>query len=163
MSIDTSGNIYVYQGSGQYTASTWSVLEFSSSATGNVAPSRVITATNPVQLTNPYLSALDTSGNLYIVSEETAGITITEFASNGTTAASPVKTIVGAATNLSNLLLPLALRIDGVGNLYVLGDGASGIAVEGFGATGSGNLAPAIQFTSSSLASTSVILGLALK
>jgi hypothetical protein len=47
----------------------------------------------------------------------------------------------------------LSISVDSVENLYVLNSGPSGLSVEAFGPSVSGNIAPAIQFTLSSVTS----------
>jgi hypothetical protein len=149
IAVDTSGNIYVAITNTAYSAATWTILKFSSTANGNIAPSNVITATSPVGLHDAY-PYLDSFGNVYIPSEETAGTTITVFAENGTNSLVPTKTIVGTATNLGS---PVGLTVDAVGNIYVMSivstTTADTVYVNGYASTGSGNLAPAVQFTSS--------------
>jgi sugar lactone lactonase YvrE len=151
ISVDATGNIYVSLASTSYKVSNWTILVFTSSATGNIAPARVITVTNPCTLDNSFQVALDVSGNFYVACTETEGTVITEFASNGTTVAAPVKTISGPVTGLG---IVLALRVDSAGNIYALSyTQSAGLSVKAFGASGSGNFAPAIQFDAGSMTS----------
>jgi hypothetical protein len=157
--VDASGNIYVFLNSLALTESTWSIQVFPPTATGNVAPARVITATNPTPLSQPLTFALDTSGDFYVgtlaqISGAVVG-TIVEFASSGTSIATPVRSITGAKTGLGWVKV---MSVDKAGNLYVLtyaGTAFGGaLSVEGFPASGLGNIAPTIQFTSYSLSAT---------
>ncbi|MHB1700402.1 MAG: NHL repeat-containing protein [Acidobacteriaceae bacterium] len=150
ISVDAADNTYVSLAPTTNHVSTWTILVFSATQNGNVAPARVITATNPTPLLDPFAYALDANGNLYMVDVGTEGEAITEFASNGSSTATPVKTISGSATGLG-LGAVLALRVDAAGNIFTLSAGISGLSVDAFGASGSGNLAPAVQFTSTSL------------
>jgi hypothetical protein len=161
MSVDASGNIYAFLNSLALTESTWSIQVFPPTATGNVAPDRTITATNPTPVSQPITFALDASGNLYVGTlAQTSGAivgTILEFGSSGPGVATPVRSITGAKTGLGWVK---ALSVDKAGNLYVLtyaGSAFGGaMSVEGFSASGSGNLAPTTQFTSSSLSATAL-------
>lgn len=150
ISVDASGNIYVSLAppAGTISVSTLTILVFSANQNGNVAPARVITATSPTPLVDPFAYALDTSGDFYVTYSGAGGVAITKFASNGSSTATPVKTISGSATGLGAVL---ALRVDAAGNIFTLNLGASGLSVDAFGASGSGNLAPAVHFTSTSL------------
>lgn len=157
ISVDALGNIYVSLASTSPNATAWKILVFSPSAEGNVAPSRVITAENNCSLDNAFQVALDASGNFYaacIVANETS---ITEFAWNGSSVAAPVKTITCAATDTV-----AALSVDSAGNIFaVFYTQNQGLSLEAFGAAGSGNVTPAVRFTSGSL--TSVFPQLALR
>lgn len=151
ISVDAVGNIYVLLTPTTVDIASWTILVFSATQNGNVAPARVITVTPvtlPLLLVAASAYALDASGDLYVAYVGTEGEAITEFASNGSTTATPVKTISGSATGLSSVF---ALRVDAAGNIFTLSTGSSGVSVDAFGASGSGNLAPAVQFTSTSL------------
>lgn len=149
ISVDVFGNIYVSLASTSPNATAWKILVFSPSAEGNIAPARVISAENNCSLDNSFRVALDSTGNFYvacIVENETA---ITEFASNGSSVAAPVKTIIGTAT-----ATVVALSVDNAGNVYaVCYTQNEGLSLEAFSAAGSGNITPAVRFTSGSLTS----------
>ena len=162
--VDASGNIYVALTPVTFPISTWTILVFSSTQTGNATPTRVITATSPAGFAALPLSALDANGNFYVGGLEvgTVDFSIMEFAVNASAVATPVKTIAGSATGL----LPGAvfnLCVDGAGNIYTISNGLSGATVEAFGASGSGNLVPAVTFTSTSLPPLGTGVGLALR
>ena len=132
---------------------------FSSSANGNVAPTRVSTAANTCALNNSSQMALDQTGNFYVSCTVTAGTEILEFASSASTPEEPSKTIVGSATGLETVL---ALDIDKAGNLYVLNYiQSAGLFIEVYGAAGSGNIAPAVHISSGQM--TSIFPQLALR
>ena len=151
ISVDATGNIYVALESTSADVADWTILAFSPSATGNVAPSREITISNPCSLSNSVQIALDARANFYVACVEGEGSAILEFALNAPTVANPVKTITGTETGLGTVL---ALTADGVGNIYALTYAQStGLSVKGFGASGSGNIAPATQFNSGSMTS----------
>jgi hypothetical protein len=159
ISVDAAGNVYVALESTSANVAEWTILVFSPSATGNVAPARVITASNQCSLDNSFQVALDAKGNFYVACWENEASEIIEFASNGTTAAIPVKAITGPATGLGTVL---ALSVDGAGNVYALNYTQNvGLSVEAFGASGSGNISPAIRFNSGSM--TSIFPRLALR
>src|SRR6201999_359037 len=126
-----------------------SILIFSASASGNVAPTRTITSTNAFVGV-----ALDGSGNLFATIDSTTApysTSVVEYSSTASGAATPVRTISGAATELSTAG---GLCIDGVGNIYVanqvLGSGTSSYSLATFSATASGNAAPTALLSSSS-------------
>ena len=66
ISVDAADNIYVSLAPTTTYASTWTILVFSATQNGNVAPARVITATSPTSLVDPLAYALDANGNLYV-------------------------------------------------------------------------------------------------
>jgi hypothetical protein len=159
ISVDGAGNIYVALESTSANVADWTILVFSPSATGNVAPARIITVSNPCSLDNSIEVALDAKGNFYAACFEGDASTILEFALSAPAVATPVKTIAGAATGLEGVL---ALSVDSVGNLYALSyTQSTGLSVLGFGPSSSGNIAPAIQFKSGSM--TSIFPQLALR
>jgi hypothetical protein len=145
VAVDSLGNIYIANG----TSTTGSILAFSSSATGNVAPEFVISGTNTVPLLGMTGISLDTAANIYVVNNTAAGApsTVLVFAPGSSGVATPAKTIGGTATGLAN---GAGVSVDGVGNVYVLNETVSGGSVLVFGVTASGNVSPATQFISPS-------------
>jgi hypothetical protein len=149
VAVDGLGNVYVANG----TATTGSVLGFSSSASGNVAPQSVISGTNTGPLLGVTGISLDSpAGNIYVVNNTVAGApsTILAFAPGTTGSATPLRTIGGSATGLAN---GLGVSVDGLGNVYVLNEtvssGTTSASVLVFGPTVSGNASPTTQFSSS--------------
>jgi hypothetical protein len=160
MAVDPSGTIYIADsitdggpiGSG-------SILAFAPGASGNVAPSRIITniqktipnrTPNYLYITGVSALATDASSNLYAAtSTDTAPYeyNIVEFAPTANGIATPLKLIAGSSTGLNSL--PTGLAVDKAGNIFVTQSGPSAtISVEAFGASGADNLQPALQFTS---------------
>ena len=116
------------------------ILRLPASASGVVAPTSSISA--PVN----YLIfgiAVDGSGNIYAsaVNVNSYVPEILVYAAGASGAATPVRTIAGPATGLSN---PLGMAVDASGQLYVL-DGfvtPSGPGIHVFAAGANGNAAP---------------------
>jgi len=146
-----TGTLRVAMDSTSYTSPAWTVLEFAATATGNVAPARVITVANPCSLNNAFHTALDRNGNFYVACVEEAESVLLVHALTGQDVTTPSRTISGQATGLASVL---AMSADKVGNLYVLNYSQNvGLNVEAFGASGAGNVAPAIQFPATSMTS----------
>lgn len=163
MTVDPSGNLYVAVESVPVQGSDYaSILIFPPTANGNTAPARTITAINKsisnfsglLYLRSVTALATDTSGNLYAATGTDVAPyynNIVEFAPNANAAALPMKMIAGNDTGLEGVT---GLAVDNAGNIFVSQvNGYGQLSVEGFGAAGSGDLIPAIQFTSSSLLS----------
>lgn len=157
IAIDASGNLFVANGVVASTTTTngvvtttpasGSIVEFSSTANGNVAPSFVIPGSNPF-----WGVTVDASGNVYAT--QNAGTTVLtlgsifEFAPGATT---PSRTISGTATNFYGFG---GIFVDSNGYLYVdsVSEANNTItaAVEQFAPGSNGNVAPSAQLTSSS-------------
>ena len=133
LAVDSAGNIYVANGG----PGVGQVLVFDPSARGNVAPARVLSG-DQTTLGNPQGVATDLAGNLY-VSDHGA---ILEFAPGATGNVAPVRTIGPGLGSIAGL------RVDGAGNLYVVGTDASSPFVLVFPATASGPSAPSTRITS---------------
>ena len=90
--------------------------------------------------------ATDTSGNLYTVDKSGANgsYTLNEYAAGtntaGTTASTTLRTFTSTAINL----VPLGIKVDGSGNIYVM---LTGGTVLRFAATSSGAVAPSATLT----------------
>jgi hypothetical protein len=110
ITADASGNIYVVA----YNVPS-PILIFSSTATGNVPPTRTITA--PTGTTYFQSVAVDASGDVF-ASEDTHSVGpgyIVEFAPGASGAATPTRTInIATSYNLEGL------RLDAAGNIYVM-------------------------------------------
>jgi hypothetical protein len=147
LAVDSMGDAYV----AEYPVGSAlpSILIFSSTASGNVAPTRTITTA-----AGTFVGvALDSSGNLFATIDITAspyGSSIVEYSSTASGTATPTRSVSGSNTGL---ITAGDLAIDGLGNIYVPNQIPAGTAVsyslETFSATASGNAAPTASFTSS--------------
>lgn len=147
IAVDSAGNIYVAENS--IPPALPSILVFSPTASGNVAPSRTITNVNAVTEV-----AVDANGNLYAIVNTTtmpSSGSIVEYASGASGAAVPIRTIAGTATGLS---APYGLCIDGAGNIFVANPTTSGTSIsyslDEFAPTATGNVAPVAELMSTS-------------
>jgi hypothetical protein len=138
----STGYLYVANESGYGPSGTGSILIFSESANGNVAPLDVISgsATGLSQING---IAVDTSGEIYVV--DTDKEAILGFAAGASGDVNPNVTISGADTGLA---WPIGLAVDDAGNLYVANCGSgckSGLPAPGlleFAAGSSGDATP---------------------
>jgi hypothetical protein len=152
LALDPAGTIYVATiGVG---GAAGQVYAFMPGLSGNVAPSRTITAGGSG---NIFALDTDAAGDLYVVGLA-PGLpivsTIYEFSSTASGAATPVRTIAGANASLAYVR---GIRIDAAGNIYIAGATAGAVPyVAAFASTASGNVAPSISFTSSAFADTSI-------
>lgn len=154
ITVDTSNNIYVSVP--MIGNSPAAILVFSSTASGNVAPTRTITTSNTSD--NFYGLATDSTGNLY-AALDTIGTTyssvLVEYGPTATGKATPLKTIGGANTQF---VLATGMRSDAAGNLYVVNlTGTSMSAnrtysIEQFSSAATGNVAPTAVTTSTAFA-----------
>jgi hypothetical protein len=166
LAVDASGNVYT--DATTFTTTTappvLTVLEFSSTANGNVAPSRVISVPSgaPTGGGSYYgytlAIATDTAGNVYL-----AGYTFTftlnqtawsiiEVAAGSSGTVTPLKTItVESGGSTLNLYPSSGLRVDAAGNMYFVAQDTSPHNVTYVGAYGpssSGTQSPAVTITS---------------
>jgi hypothetical protein len=147
----TTGTIRLAMDSTSSVSPAWTVLEFAATANGNVAPARVITVANPCSLNNASHTALNRNGNFYVSCMEGSGSVLLVYALTGQNVTAPSRTMSGVATGLESVL---AMTTDQVGNLFVLNYSQdAGLSVKAFGASGDGNVAPAIQFSANSMTS----------
>jgi len=152
VAVDTSGNIYVAEA--PILPALPSILVFSATANGNVAPSRTITNVNAFVGV-----AVDANGNLYATVDTATtpySASIVEYASGANGAATPTRTISGTATGLATAG---GLCVDGAGNIFVANQSANGTSyygssysysLEEFAPTATGNVAPMAELTSTS-------------
>jgi hypothetical protein len=146
IAVDASGNIYLssYAAAG-VPGSLSSIYVFSSTASGNVAPTRVITAPSGQYF---YGVAVDAAGDIYTPQNSTSAYygLIDVFAPGATGAATPTRTFLNATG-----LQYACARFDAVGNFYTEAQqvtGAGNTYVVGFAPTASGlNTAPLISIT----------------
>ena len=110
MSLDSSGKVYVANGSGQ------SVTIYAAVRNGAVAPIATISGSN-TGLYYPNGSAVDSRGNIYVVNSGS----VTVYAGGSKGDAAPIITISGSNTNLSTGTTGIAL--DSAGNIYVASAG----------------------------------------
>jgi hypothetical protein len=142
IAVDSVGGIYV--------ANSVTISIFSPGANGNAPTSRVITPPSPWEFVGV---AVDKAGNVYASEDQyLKPATIVEFAPNSTGAATPVKSITASSTGPGN---GLGLQLDSAGNLYMINEAyiansASTPSIFGFGPTASGDVQPAVNFTSTS-------------
>jgi hypothetical protein len=148
LTIDKSGNLYAVDTGG---SGAGEVLAFSPTATGNVAPSRVITGS----LGQTYGIDTDSAGNLYVLTYTSGPSTlpaVLEFAPTATGNSTPVRSISGNSTGLT---FATGLRVDAAGNIYVCAQGGTGPTysnayVAAFNSTQTGNVVPIETITSTS-------------
>ncbi len=124
---------------------TGAIDVFASGTGGNLTPIRQITGTG-TGLDQPYGIVVDGSGNIY-VSQRHGRFRPTGRLGRGVNASSstPVRTISGLNTQLN---VPVAVALDGNGNLYVANQNGNSVVVYGPGQTG--NAAPLRVITGSS-------------
>jgi sugar lactone lactonase YvrE len=153
IAVDSSGSIYVATvvatAGADGTSYSGKIQVFAPGATGNVGPQRVITNSNLFLGVAP-----DAEGNLYAsLDVPTTGGTssIVEYAASANGAATPTRTISGAATELATAG---ALRVDAAGKIYVpnqaISETSTTYSLYTFAPTASGNVAPVAAMTSSS-------------
>jgi hypothetical protein len=170
LAVDASGNVYT-DATNDAIATTvppiLTVLEFSSTANGNVAPSRVISvpsgaptgATPGLQPPYYYYGAIfaiatDTAGNVYLVGYTFAfaldqvTYSIIEVAAGSSGTVTPLKTITIEPSG-STLSPSSGLRVDAAGNMYFVAQGSLAY-VGAYGPSSSGTQSPALTITSPS-------------
>jgi hypothetical protein len=125
-----------------------SILEFPTTANGNIAPTSTIEGSSNLFFNG---LAVDAAGNVYVGAAPdnsgNGGIEILVYAPGASGTSTPIRTISGAATGLEVLGQNSisALAVDSAGNTYVLAQttesqGDLGISI--FSATANGNVAP---------------------
>jgi len=140
LALDAAGRIGVVN---VPAAGNVSLLIFSATATGNVAPAQTIGGAATQLSSGNFGIAFAPGGSIYASGINAAGTAsaILQFASAATGNMAPVSTITGAATHLGN---PGGLAFDAAGTLYVADSApASGILV--FSPGTAGNVAPTRQ------------------
>lgn len=123
------------------------LVVFAANSSGNVAPVQMIAGSH-TSLNDPGGVQLDSKGNIYVAnvaccSENPVPPSVTVYAPGSTGEVSPIRTITGAATTLSN---PGDVAFDGSDNLFVAnarGGPAPGLGtILEFAASADGNAAP---------------------
>ncbi len=148
IAVDAAQNIYV--ANIIYTATTdgGNVLVFSSTATGNAAPSNTLGGAN-TSIGIPWGVAVDSAGNLYVSSfnEPSNSSLVVQFAPGATGNATPTRTLTAVA---SDTLAGLA--VDALDNLYVFTQAptTNQMAIDIFTPDESGSTAPVESITTTS-------------
>jgi hypothetical protein len=140
LASDSAGDLVLPEASG-------SVAVFSSTATGSVAPSNVITGGGASTLVNATAAAVDTNNNLYIVDSGT-GVTNPIVIFNTASTGAPTRSIGGALTAMT-VGSPQAIATDTAGNLYVTNVVAGVSSILIFEPTATGNMPPLRDITGS--------------
>lgn len=143
IAVDGAGNIYV---SAQTTLSQTDlgISIFSSTANGNVAPTRVI-AGSATNIQFPGQIAVDSAGNIYVANSPLVGTaaSILIFNSGANGNVPPTNVLEGSETTMNSIQ---GLAVDGAGNIYVAANGtnlAGGTpSILEFSAGSTGNVAP---------------------
>jgi hypothetical protein len=148
IAVDAAQNIYV--ANIIYTATTdgGNILVFSSTATGNAAPSSTLGGNN-TSIGIPLGVAVDSSGNLYVSSfnEPSTSSLVVQFAPGSTGNATPTRTLTAVA---SDTLAGLA--VDSLDNLYVFTQAptTNQLAIDVFTPDEIGSTAPVESITATS-------------
>jgi hypothetical protein len=139
--VDSAQNIYVAN------TNSGNVLVFSSTETGNVAPSRVLAGT-ATGITTPVGLAVDSAGDIYVASfnQPSNSSLVLEFAPGATGNVSPARTLTAVA---SDTLAGMA--VDALDNLYVFTQAPTSnqLAIDVFSPGATGSAAPSATITSS--------------
>ena len=147
IALDKNGKIYVANDGGWY-RSYDSITVYAPDTYANAVPIATIGAfgdPNKTQLGSPRGIAADAKGNIYVVNfGEGAGLpSIAEYAAGSSGNVAPIRTITGAATDLSQ---PAGLAIDSSGYMYVPNTNGGPVAPGGsitiYAPNASGNAAP---------------------
>jgi hypothetical protein len=112
IALDPSGNIYVANSCQGYTC-TGEVRVFAATASGNVAPMRVISG-SATNLVLPEGLALDRGGNIYVANLGTNAINVYAGKANGNVG--PIRFIGGASTRIN---APAGIVVDAAGYTYL--------------------------------------------
>jgi sugar lactone lactonase YvrE len=110
------------------------VVQFSTNANGNVAPTATIGGA-ATTIVGPRAVARDTAGKIYVADGDSHAIDI--FAAGASGNVAPTARIVGSNTTLAT---PRGIGFDGSGNIYISNAGSDTVVV--FAAGANGNVAP---------------------
>jgi len=141
--VDSSGTLYVVNRVGTSTAS-FEILMFANAATatGNVAPTAVLSGTNTM-LSQPNALAIDSTGRL-IVADGHSGILT--FAKGAMGNVAPVGVIAGSTTDIA---YPTGVAVDGSGDIWECDVDAGTAQILEFAAGSNGNVPPIAQIAGS--------------
>lgn len=128
--LDASGNIWVGNSGG--TGTTGTLLKFSSTASGDVAPALSITLPTD---TYPIGVFVDDHQNVWVA--DAYGDAIYEYAAGATSSSTPSVTISGASTGLDE---PQGVFVDSTGKVYVANYSSDDVEI--FAAGAHGNATP---------------------
>lgn len=136
IAVDPSGNIFVADPTG--VDGNGAIDEFSASQNGTVTPIFQIAGAG-TGLSQPYGVAVDANDDVFVVndagSSSAPGTPSLEVFPRGQTV--PSRVISGTATQLN---VPLAVAVDGAGNVYVANSNGNSVTV--YGSAQSGNATP---------------------
>jgi hypothetical protein len=125
-----------------------SILQFSTSSTGNVSPAATLSPPTAM-----YVDAVatDSSGQIYVAGSVGASYSVQEeilvYPAGSTGSATPSRTII---ENSATAVLPYALAVDAAGLIYVTGFGPSGSVIAIYSASANGN-STAVRFIQGTL------------
>ncbi len=138
LAVDSAQNIYVANNFGQ------NVLVFSSTANGNVMPSRVL-AGNATGLDWPSGITVDAAGDIFTTSDFLNSQVLLEFAPGANGDVAPIRALDSTSARLF-----LGVAVDAAGNLYTVNENpATGVpSIIVFSPTESGITAPTATITS---------------
>ncbi|MFC6646072.1 hypothetical protein ACFQBQ_10865 [Granulicella cerasi] len=155
LTVDSAGSIYVANGD---TSTTGSVRIFAAASNGNVTPLRTITYSSGSIMG----VAVDSSLNLWaaeeaLTSSGASNVQLALYPAGATGAATPTKTITGAATGLTYAGM---IATDKVNNVYALNYNFTRgtFQVLGFAPSVSGNVAPGFTTTVGALTNPSTFI-----
>ena len=130
--LDTAGNLYVSASVVTAPPMLNEILVYAPTATGAATPTRTITSSSFSTFITSI--AVDSTGEIYTLS----GNSISVFAANAATNATPARQIAG---NLTQLDSATSIAVDAAQNIYVANTAGNDILV--FSSTETGNVAPA--------------------
>ncbi len=141
LAVDSSGNLYVSSYLLKGGLINPGISVFAPTASGDVAPTNVITMTGNATLA-PGQIALDSARNIYVAAVALSGPgSILIFASNSTGTVPPTSTLAGSDTMINQLV---GVAVDSAGNVYVANGNSGGAmpSILEFSAGSTGNVAP---------------------
>ena len=142
IAADAAGDVFV--AGGVYNSGSQSVLMFSPTASGNIAPTAAISGSS-TGISSVRGLAVDRSGNLYVLS----GDSVLEFAPGASGNVAPIRTITNP--QITSDTIGGSIRVDAAGNIYVFGTGTDAEqTILVYPPTASGTATPVATITSTS-------------